>query len=119
MKSIRFLALVVTLALALPAFTMANDAPAPGKLQFKTKVDGKMVKVHLSNLQKMTTTVSLESLDGKTRFYRGAIKARNGYSTALHLDKLENGRYTLTVDNNGESYSKVIKVVGDQVLISK
>ncbi|MEO0339578.1 MAG: hypothetical protein AAF242_10225 [Bacteroidota bacterium] len=117
MKSIRFLALVVTLALTLPTLSMANNAP--GKLQFRTKVEGKKVKVHLANLQKMATTVSLESLDGEKRFYRGAIKDHNGYSSQLHLDKLPNGRYALTVDNNGKSYSKVIKVDGDQIWVSK
>ena len=119
MKSIRFLALVATLALTLPAFAMANNTPAPGKLKFSTKVDGKKVMVHLANLQEMTTTISLENLNGDTRFYRGTIKKHNGYATQLHLDKLPNGRYTLKVDNNGEHYAKVIKVEGDQVWISK
>ena len=120
MKRFKFFALMLLCAaLSFPAFANNGNNSPDGKVIIKTSVDGKDLTLHLANLQKNRTTVSLLSLDGNARYYRGVIQDHNGYSQGMDLGRLPNGKYKLQVNNDSEVYTKVLKVEGDQVFVSK
>lgn len=88
-------------------------ADTPNNLIVRTFVVGsKVVKLHLANLQKSPTKVTLETLTGK-EIYAQTIVNRNGYQIDLNLDGLAEGRYVLKVLNGTAEPLRQVVVVDD------
>lgn len=111
--------LFLAMCLAISSFAFAGTSSTPDEDPiFRVKpIESKSFQVTLANLKKTTTSISLTNLSGTT-FFKETIKKHNGYSKKLNLNKLPNGRYVLTVKQNGEKYSKVIYVDDDAMRIS-
>lgn len=111
--------LFLALCLAMTSFANATTTnPANDDPIFRIKpVETKVFQINLANLQKKPTSVSLTNLKGTT-FFKETIRNHNGYARKLNLGQLPNGRYVLTVKQNGEALSKVIYVDKDAMRIS-
>lgn len=111
--------LFLALCLAMSSFAFASTSNnADDNPIFRVKpVETKAIQVNLANLQQVTTSISLTDLSGKT-FFKETIRKHNGYAKKFDLEKIPNGRYVLTVKQDGESYSKVIYVDNDAMRIS-
>ena len=113
MKKVLF---IFALALfALPA--IATSSPG-GDVIFRTKkVDTKVFTVLLANLQQETASITIQQLDGDQIFTQ-TVKHHNGFNQKFDFTKVPNGRYVLTVEHEGKTYSKVIYVNEETVLLS-
>lgn len=117
MKIRSFLAAFLLAAFALPSFA---STPADAELIARTSVEGgKSVKVQLINLEKLHTTLSVQSLTGKETFYQKNIRKHNGFVTKLNLEDLPKGRYILKVEQADESLTQVILIDENGVRISE
>ncbi len=119
----RFTGMLLAFALLLPGLTtFANsstqDGPKKGiKVKSTTNEDGQL-EVRLINLQKEDTTVKLEDMDGN-EYYRKLIRNHNGFARSLDLNDLANGRYMLTVAQDGQKWVQVVLIDDDTVRLSK
>ena len=105
-------------AFSLPVFAHSTTTIDDGKLLFRTNTKGKILEYRLVNLQKMATTVTLQSLYGNVQYFQRQITNHNGFTQSLDLESLAEGRYKLVVKNGQGTFSKVIKVEDDHVFIS-
>ncbi len=105
--------MVGTLATAAPNL---NDAPEEPKITSET-VDYKAIKLQLVNLQKETTVVKLEDMSG-TEYYKRIVKDHNGFARRLDLNELDNGRYMLKIERNGQEWVQVVLVEDDGIRLS-
>lgn len=65
--------------------------------------------ITLANLEQVRTTVTLHALDDSNRkLYTDVITNHNGYSLNLNLDKLDEGRYVLSVKKGDTLRKQVI-----------
>ena len=78
----------------------------------------KVFKLTLANLQQESTKVTLTNLSGTTTFFEDRISKHNGYTRKLNISNLANGRYVLTVKQNGREEVKVLYLKDDQILVS-
>lgn len=118
MKVLKVL-LSTLLLLSVSFFAQAATATEPGKVIVKTEVEGKVINLKLANLQELSTNVQVTTLDGDTAYLNRWIQNHNGYTQNLNLKKLPVGKYKLMVKNNGETYTTVVKVEADRVLLSQ
>ncbi len=117
MKIRLFLTAILLAALVAPSF---SNTPADAELIARTSVlDGKFVKVQLINLEKLTTTLTVQSLTGEQTFYQKNIRKHNGFVTKLNLEDLPKGRYVLKVEQADESLTQVILIDDNGVRISE
>lgn len=112
----------MTLAICMVAlnYTGANDpvdSKDPMIVRTTTAEDG--VQVLLANLEKVTTTVELKSLDTKEVVLDEQVRNRNGFSYDLHLDKLAYGRYILSVTKGETVKTQVILVNENGIYLSQ
>lgn len=104
---------------SLTFLAQANTTPVAGKVIVKAETEGKTLTLQLANLQQLSTKVTITSLDGDTSYHANWIEDHNGYTQSIDLENLPEGRYKLTVKNDGESYVKVVKVESDRLLLSQ
>lgn len=112
----KYLSLLLALCLAMSVSALASnqDLPVESKVNVNVKaVKERTVEVFLSNLQHERTSISIESLDGETTYFKDVVNAHNGYRKRLNLRDLPYGRYLLVVKQNGEKLQQVI-VLDDQ-----
>jgi hypothetical protein len=112
--------IALLLLLALPMLQAAAKSPiTDGKIILETTVtDFKVIKLHLANLQKAKTQVTVESLSGE-KLLEEVIEKHNGYQANLNLKDLPNGRYILKVTTaDGENLRQVLVVNAKGVVCS-
>ncbi len=110
--------LLMSLALALPMLQLLATPPIENVL-LSTKVDQRSLVVHLANLQKEKTVLTLESLDSRETFHEQVITDHNGYNRRLNLNELPKGRYILRVKQGNGSLRQVVVVDQNSILCSK
>ena len=110
--------LLMSLALALPMLQLLATPPIENVL-LTTKVDERSLVVHIANLQKEKTLITLESLDSRETFHEQVINDHNGYSARLNLNELPKGRYILRVKQGNGSLRQVLVVDQNSILCSK
>ena len=110
--------LLMSLALALPMLQLLANPPIENVL-LSTKVDERSLVVHLANLQKEKTVLTLESLDSRETFHEQVITDHNGYNGRLNLNELPKGRYILRVKQGNGSLRQVVVVDQNSILCSK
>ncbi len=118
----RFTGWLLTCALlftGITAFALPSAIESPeADLKFKSEaIDYRIVKILLINLQQETTTVKLADMQGK-EYYRRVIRDHNGFARKLDLKGLDNGRYLLSVEQNGEEWIQVVLVDDQGVMLS-
>lgn len=120
MKRFQWLATLCLALMAMPLF--ANDSspikPTTDILVNTKIVDGKTVKLKVSNLQMEKTAILITDLQGNNTFYRDFIKDHNGYGRRLNLDQLPVGKYMLTVKQKDENVKQIIVVKENYLLLS-
>lgn len=110
--------LLMSLALALPMLQLLANPPIENVL-LNTKVDERSLVVHLANLQKEKTVLTLESLDNRETFHEQVINNHNGFNARLNLNELPKGRYILRVKQGNGSLRQVVVVDQNSILCSK
>lgn len=110
--------LLMSLALALPMLQLLANPPIENVL-LNTKVDERSLVVHLANLQKEKTVLTLESLDSRETFHEQVINDHNGYNARLNLNELPKGRYILRVKQGNGSLRQVLVIDQNSILCSK
>lgn len=112
--------LAVASAMLLCVNTQANPLPIdPAAISLNVRtVDQDVLYLRLANLQQAPTFVRLTDLEGNLYFSK-RIKAHNGYSMTVNLEKVPSGRYLLTVGQKGKKMSQVIYKGDEQMLISQ
>jgi hypothetical protein len=111
--------LIMSLALALSMLQLLATPPIIENVILNTKIEDRSLLVHLANLQKEKTSLSLESLDNREIYHELNITAHNGYMTRLNLSKLPKGRYILKVKQESGSLRQVLVVDQNSILCSK
>lgn len=66
------------------------------------------LEVLIANLEQEKTTVSFTSLDTGLFYFKDRIRKHNGYTYNLNFDRLEFGRYLLTVKKGNTVRKQVI-----------
>ena len=113
------LALGLLTLISVPAFSTAPAALPGDNIIMKTEaVDANTIKVLLANLERERTSLTIESLTGKTYYSDNIVKHR-GYLLKLDVEDLPNGRYLLKVKQKDEMISQIIVVRDNTILISK
>lgn len=110
--------LLMSLALALPMLQLLATPPIENVL-LNTKVDERSLVVHLANLQKEKTVLTLESLDSSKTVHQQVINDHNGFYARLNLNELPKGRYILRVKQGNGSLRQVLLVDQNSILCSK
>lgn len=120
MKRFQWLATLCLALMTMPL--MANDSspvnPTTDILVSSKIVNGKTVKLKVSNLQMEKTAILITDLQGNNTFYRDFIKDHNGYGRRLNLDQLPVGKYILTVKQKDENVKQIIVVKENYLLLS-
>ncbi|MBK9489845.1 MAG: hypothetical protein IPO07_14535 [Haliscomenobacter sp.] len=111
--------LIMSLALALSMLQLLATPPIIENVLMNTSVDDRSLVVHLANLQKEKTSITLESLDSRETYHEQNITAHNGYMTRLNLSKLPKGRYILRVKQESGSLRQVLVIDQHSILCSK
>lgn len=108
-------------ALFMAFFTLSVTATPtlpPLDWNFKTKVvKDKVIKLTLTNLNQETTRVFLTDLREETEFFVKRVRNHNGYSKALDLRELPNGRYLLKVQNKSGMQQQIV-LIRDNMMIT-
>lgn len=99
--------------------SFANPNPDSENLIMRVNsTDAKSINITLANLQQVTTSLALKSIDGKI-YYADTIRKHNGYGKSLSLHKVPNGRYVLTVSQKGTELTSVLVVRNDEIKVSR
>lgn len=105
-------------ALMTVSFTL-SASNNPDELHVKSKVvDNNAIVVQLINLQQAATSVTIESLDGETIYFKELVRHHNGYIRKINLDNLSEGRYVLQVNQGDVSKKQVVLVRDGKVQLS-
>lgn len=116
MKTFKSFFILALMAWSLNASATNNPT---GDLRLKSHVvENNVVVVQLYNLQQEATKVSIQSLDGKTTFFRENIRNHNGYIRKINLEELADGRYVIKVNQNDESRTQVVLIRDHKVQLS-
>lgn len=100
------LLLGLVLSMLIPAMSFAHAPIEP--ILVKTKmIAAEKLHVRLANLQQEMTTVRLETLQGEM-LYSQNVRKHNGYTIALDIADLPNGRYLLRVSQVDTEVQQVI-----------
>ncbi|MCB0608277.1 MAG: hypothetical protein KDD12_11210 [Lewinella sp.] len=116
MKFRFFLSALLMAACMVPALAGGTN---PTELIARTTVmSEKTMKIQLINLEKVATTLSINSLDGKKTYYEKNIKKHNGFATKFNFGDLEPGKYLLKVEQPDESLTQVILIDENGIRVS-
>ncbi len=108
MKYVSFvLAACLSVVAAVPALA-SYIAGNPEVTLYVKAVKERTVEVALVNLQQESTSIAIQSLDGKTTYFQSTVKNHNGYRKRLNLKDLSFGRYLLVVEKGGQRLQQVI-----------
>ncbi len=120
MKRIKLFVLALGLGLVANfAFANPNGGDSEKVILNVEAVGNKKVKVHLSNLQKITTNVVLTNLDGEIIFQE-KIRDHNGYGKNLSLKRLPKGRYILSItQKDADPWQSVVLLQDNEVKVSR
>ncbi|MDX1941255.1 MAG: hypothetical protein SFU99_11935 [Saprospiraceae bacterium] len=103
------LLLALCLAISVPTFVSAHNFTVEPQVNVNVKtVKERTVEISLFNLQQERTSISIQSLDGETTYFKNVIKDHNGYRKRLNLKDLAFGRYLLVIEQNGKKMQQVI-----------
>lgn len=111
--------LFMSLALALPMLQLLATPPTIENVLLNTKVEERSLVLHLANLQKEKTVLSLENLDNHQIVHEQVINDHNGFFARLNLEEVPKGRYILRVKQNNGSIRQVLVVDQNSILCSK
>jgi len=113
----RFLLLALLIVYFLP--TQAS-VPLTADLIAKTQLVKKdVINISLANLQQKSTHIELANMDSDVIYHSKYLKKRNGFSQNLNLKELKDGRYLLSIRNDGKVFKQVIVIKDDLILFSK
>ena len=91
-----------------------------GKLIAKTQsVQEDVIHLTLANLKGLHTRFALTNLNGKITYHSQWMKNKNGFSADLNVSDLADGKYLLTVKNNGTNLRQVIRIKEGLILFSQ
>ncbi len=112
---------LILLAFLLPYFMPTQaSVPVTAGLIAKTKLVKKdVINISLANLQQKSTYIQLTDMDSDLIYHSRYLNKKNGFSQNLNLKELQDGRYLLSVRNNGKVFKQVIVIDGDLILFSR
>lgn len=84
----------------------------------RTTAGAESIQLVLANLQGVTTTVQLSSLDTKEVMLDEQVRKHNGFSYDLKLEELAQGRYILKVTKGDEMRQQVILISDAGIFLS-
>lgn len=113
----KYLSVVLALCLCVSIAARAESNPTIDVKATVVSVETKKVDVTLINLQKQTTYISIQSVDGSEIYFQEAIKKHNGYRKRLDLSELKAGKYLLVVENDQTKLQQVIVLKEDNALL--
>lgn len=114
-KQISLFCLSFFFAVALAASPEVNDP-----LIVRTSTDdNSSIQLHLANLEGMTTTIKLSSLETKDVILEKQLRKHNGFGYNLNLEELSHGRYLLVVTKGKEVRQQVILINENGIFLSQ
>jgi hypothetical protein len=117
MRTLKSFFLIALLALSF-SLHADNEKPEP-RFQVRTEITNHTeMGFLLSNLQQITTTVKITSVDGKKTYYEATIHKHNGYSGKLHMHRLRDGRYLFEVEQGATTKKQVILIRDKKIVLS-
>lgn len=117
MKIFKSLFLIALLATSI-SLHAENDKPEP-RFTVKSEIENNNDMVYqLTNLQQVTTTVQITSIDGKTTFYKTNIRKHNGFSEKINMGELSDGRYIFQVEQGAFTKKQIILIRDSKASVS-
>ncbi len=111
--------IAVALLFSLNPTVLAAADGTPGELIMKVNaLEDNRFSLHLANLQRETTYISLEDLYGAS-YMTKVVKDHNGYRVNVNLDNAPHGRYLLKIRQNGQVYTRVVYYDREHLLFSQ
>lgn len=104
-------------SLLVVATMAAGQAQGNLIVHFNKTGKDKLISLHLANLKKQFTNISITGMDGRT-WYSDYVWNKHGYASNIDLNVMDPGDYILTVANGKEQASKVFFVTSEEVVMA-
>jgi hypothetical protein len=98
---------------------LALNPPAIENMLLNTSVEDRSLIVHLANLQKEKTVITLESVDQREVYHEQIINEHNGFKTRWNLREMPKGRYVLKVKQGSNTLRQVVVIDQNSIMTSK
>lgn len=101
----------------LPAYSGTITTP-PNVILKSKLIKHKTIELRLANLEKKYTYVTITDMKGELIYFSEGVKNHNGFTRAININNLIDGKYIIKVRTNGEEYRQIIQLDGEAVWFS-